>query len=205
MTGRALCVYAPSGLFQRQSSAGSPGNVGLVSNIRSMTTRLTDFHKGFLLGLLIGEGHFGGDSRQPQITLRMHVRHAPLLRWVQDLLPGGNLYGPYSYAGRNSYQLMFRSRYLREVVVPLLGSLPWADIDQHSYGRFTRMLERYGIAMEPWPDANRREDLLGQPGPATLRELLDRLKSEVPRGTFSPLMLPRRRRSPDPIAALPLS
>ena len=38
------------------------------------------FTSGLVLGLLIGGGHFGGDGRQPQVTLRMHVRHEPLLR-----------------------------------------------------------------------------------------------------------------------------
>ena len=27
-----------------------------------------DLSVGFLLGLLVGEGHFGGDGRQPQVT-----------------------------------------------------------------------------------------------------------------------------------------
>ncbi len=35
------------------------------------------FHIGFLLGALVGEGHFGGDARQPQITLKLHMRWRP--------------------------------------------------------------------------------------------------------------------------------
>jgi hypothetical protein len=38
---------------------------------------------GFLLGLLVGEGHFGGDGRQPQISLRMHTKHERLFRWLE--------------------------------------------------------------------------------------------------------------------------
>lgn len=34
----------------------------------------SELEHGILVGLLIGEGHFGGDRRQPQITLRLHVR-----------------------------------------------------------------------------------------------------------------------------------
>jgi hypothetical protein len=30
---------------------------------------------GCLVELLVGEGHFGGDGRRAQVTLRMHVRH----------------------------------------------------------------------------------------------------------------------------------
>ena len=39
---------------------------------------LTDVERGLVAGVLIGEGHFGGDGKTPQITLRMHVRHEAL-------------------------------------------------------------------------------------------------------------------------------
>jgi hypothetical protein len=31
--------------------------------------RLSDLERGLLAGILIGEGHFGGDGRRPQISL----------------------------------------------------------------------------------------------------------------------------------------
>ncbi len=49
---------------------------------------MNDFEKGFLLGILVGEGHFGGDGLQGQVTVRMHTRHEPLLRWVRDRVVG---------------------------------------------------------------------------------------------------------------------
>jgi hypothetical protein len=52
-----------------------------------------DFDEGLLVGVLIGEGHFGGDGKQPQVTLRMHARHEPLFRWIERTF-GGHLYGP---------------------------------------------------------------------------------------------------------------
>ena len=67
---------------------------------------LTDFEKGVMVGLLIGEGHFGGDGRQPQVTLRMHVRHETLFRWIEQTFPGGKLYGPYNHDGRQYLQWM---------------------------------------------------------------------------------------------------
>lgn len=73
----------------------------------------------------------------------MHTRHGPLLECVRSVLPGGNLYGPYYDEGRDSYRLVFRSDYLRQIVAPLLQSLPWKCLDPHSYGRFTAMLRRY--------------------------------------------------------------
>src|ERR1700685_4815652 len=54
---------------------------------------------GFLVGLLVGEGHFGGDGRQPHVTLRMHVRHEAIFEWLQRTFPGGRVYGPYHHGG----------------------------------------------------------------------------------------------------------
>src|ERR1700752_706939 len=53
--------------------------------------QLSDLEAGFLLGLLGGEGHFGGDARQPQVTLRMHTRHEALFRWLERTRPGSTL------------------------------------------------------------------------------------------------------------------
>jgi hypothetical protein len=100
---------------------------------------------GYLLGLLVGEGHFGGDGRQPQITLRMHIRHEKLFRWLTATFPGGRLYGPYHHGGRHYYQWMARGDYLRQVLVPLIAAnRDW--LDDHVAGRFDAMCERYGIS-----------------------------------------------------------
>ena len=110
-----------------------------------METPAPSFEPGVLLGILMGSGHFGGDGLQPQVTLKMHARHKPLLDWLLDRCPGGRLYGPYEYAGRRFYQLMVRGAALRNRLVPLLDALPWAAIDPHSYGRYRAMKAQYGI------------------------------------------------------------
>jgi hypothetical protein len=102
------------------------------------------FELGVLLGVLIGEGHFGGDRLQPQVTVRLHVRHKPLLEWLLDRCPGGRLYGPYEYDGRRFYQLMIRGNALRYRLMPLLDELPWNRIDPHSFERYEAMKRRYG-------------------------------------------------------------
>jgi len=108
----------------------------------------TDLSRGFLLGLLVGEGHFGGDGRQPQITLRMHLRHERLFRWLLSAVPGSRLYGPYHHGGRDYYQWMARGDCLRRLLVPLIAA--HRDLlDDHTAGRFDAMCERYGIS----PDA----------------------------------------------------
>jgi hypothetical protein len=103
------------------------------------------FALGVLLGVLIGEGSFGGDGKQPQVTLRMHVRHRRLFEWILDRWPLGRLYGPYAHGGRTYYQLMFRGNALKERLVPVLDTLPWMEIDEHSFARYRAMKSRYGL------------------------------------------------------------
>jgi hypothetical protein len=110
-----------------------------------------DLNVGFLLGLLVGEGHFGGDGRQPQVTLRMHVRHEQTFEWLQTTYPGSRLYGPYHHGGRSYYQWSARGRYLRESLAPLVQRHRTL-LDAYTAARFDTMCERYAIALER-PDA----------------------------------------------------
>ena len=110
---------------------------------RLPATELSDFDVGFLIGLLVGEGHFGGDGRQPQITLRMHTDHEAVFQWLVDRFPGGRLYGPYHHSGRSYYQWMARGPYLRDVLVPLVGAHLTPAHSERVYERFQAMLVRY--------------------------------------------------------------
>jgi hypothetical protein len=105
---------------------------------------LNDFEQGFLLGILVGEGHFGGDGLQPQVTLRMHVRHAELFHWLSGSVPGSKLYGPYNHGGREYYQWMVRGRALKEELLPLLRN-NLDHVDAHVRGRIASMIERYKL------------------------------------------------------------
>lgn len=98
-----------------------------------------------MLGLLIGEGHFGGDNKQAQVTLKMHIRHEPLLRWVNERFPYARLYGPYSYDGRDFFQLMWRGTQLQYGLMPWLEATRWPEIDPHSYARYCAMKVRHGL------------------------------------------------------------
>ena len=102
------------------------------------------FTRGFFIGLLVGEGHFGGDGRQAQVTLRMHARHKRVFDWLVATFPGARLYGPYLHGGRSYYQWMARGPYLREVVVPLVAS-HIEMLDDHVRTRFLTMCERYRL------------------------------------------------------------
>lgn len=100
---------------------------------------------GLVLGVLIGEGSFGGDGKQPHVTVRMHTRHAALFAFLVESVPGSRLYGPYEHGGRSYYQWMCRGVALREVLLPALEELPWSEIDPYSHGRYLAMRELYGF------------------------------------------------------------
>lgn len=104
---------------------------------------LSDFDRGLLVGLLIGEGSFGGDGKQPQVTLRMHVRHEAIFRWLVDRFPSTRLYGPYHHGGRSYYQWMARGTALVRDILPVLDAAPVAQLDTHAAERLQTMLERY--------------------------------------------------------------
>jgi len=55
---------------------------------------MTSYEEGFLMGVLVGEGHFGGDRLRPHVILHMHARQEKLLTWFLTMVPGSKLYGP---------------------------------------------------------------------------------------------------------------
>ena len=105
----------------------------------------TPFDLGLLVGLLIGEGHFGGDGRQPQVTLRMHTDHEALFRWLLETFPGGRLYGPYHHGGRSYFQWMARGEFLRSRLLPWLDAHLRPELDGRVWARFRAMKTRYGL------------------------------------------------------------
>jgi hypothetical protein len=121
---------------------------------------LSPFDRGLLVGLLIGEGSFGGDGKQPQITVRMHIRHEAIFRWLQERFPDSRLYGPYHHGGRSYYQWMARGATLVRDVLPVLEGVLDDRLDGHAAGRLRAMLERYG----PYIERERRRLELGDAG-----------------------------------------
>lgn len=126
-------------------------------------SELSDFDRGVVVGVLIGEGSFGGDGRQPQITLRMHVRHEALFRWLESRFPRSRVYGPYGHGGRSYYQWMARGAVLVEDVLPVLEASLSSDLDGYAaqrladlrvrYAEFIARAERRGSVREPGDDA----------------------------------------------------
>jgi len=104
---------------------------------------LSEFDAGLVVGILIGEGSFGGDGKQPQVTLRMHVRHEALFRWLVERFPRSRLYGPYGHGGRSYFQWMARGAALVEDLLPLLQSRLSPELDAYASERLREMETRY--------------------------------------------------------------
>jgi hypothetical protein len=104
---------------------------------------LSDVERGLVVGVLIGEGSFGGDGKYPQITLRMHTRHKALFEWLLARFPRSRLYGPYEHGGRSYYQWMARGAALAEDVLPVVESVLTDDLDSHVLGRVQEMRAKY--------------------------------------------------------------
>ena len=122
---------------------GETRHAGLTGTLARVDAR----DEGIVVGLLLGEGHFGGDGRQPQITLRMHVRHESLMRWLVDRFPRSRLYGPYHHGSRNYFQWMVRGEALVLDLLPILERHITPDLDGHAYDRHAAMTSDYADAI----------------------------------------------------------
>jgi len=106
-------------------------------------TELSEFEHGLFVGMLIGEASFGGDGKQPQVTVRMHTRHEALFQWLMERFPETRLYGPYHHGGRSYYQWMARGTALVRDILPLLEGALHTGIDAYAAERFEEMVRRY--------------------------------------------------------------
>ncbi|MDX6698994.1 MAG: hypothetical protein QOE65_2391 [Solirubrobacteraceae bacterium] len=111
-----------------------------------MAADLGDFERGVVLGVLVGQGSFGGDGKQPHVLLRMHVRHEALLRSLAAWFPRSRLYGPYDHGGRHYFQWVARGPALVEDLAPLLDAELTPELDAHAWERYRAMRDRYADA-----------------------------------------------------------
>jgi hypothetical protein len=105
---------------------------------------LTDTERGLVAGILMSEGSFGGDGKQPHVILRKHVRHETLVRWMVERFPRSRLYGPYHHGDRSYFQWVARGPALVEDVLPVLDELIVPEVDAHAAARLAELHERYG-------------------------------------------------------------
>lgn len=107
----------------------------------------TERDTGLIVGLLVSQGHFGGDGRQPHVTLKMHIRHETLLRWLAERIPGSRLYGPYDHGGRRYFQWTARGQALVDELLPILEEHVGPDLDGPAHERLSAMTERYAAVI----------------------------------------------------------
>jgi hypothetical protein len=105
---------------------------------------MTSYEEGFLMGVLVGEGHFGGDRFHAHVILHMHARHEKLLTWFLTMVPGSKLYGPYLHDGRHCMQWMARGKALRQELLPILLR-NFDHLDDHIQHRIRRMISKYKL------------------------------------------------------------
>jgi hypothetical protein len=109
---------------------------------------LTDTERGLVAGILMSEGSFGGDGKQPHVILRKHVRHERLMRWLLARFPRSRLYGPYHHGERSYFQWVARGPALVEDVLPVLVELVVPELDSHAAARLREMCDRYAPYIE---------------------------------------------------------
>ncbi len=109
---------------------------------------LSDTERGLIAGILLSEGSFGGDGKQPHVVLRKHVRHESLMRWLVARFPRSRLYGPYHHGQRSYFQWVARGAALVQDVLPILEELVVAEVDAHAAARLATMRERYAPYIE---------------------------------------------------------
>ena len=112
---------------------------------------MNDYELGLFLGLVIGEGSFTGDRKQPELVIRMHTRHEKLLKRVHQWIPDSTLHGPYEHTGkdgtvRRSMAVMIRGKSLKWAEEHILRSHLTKDLCPHVYARYQKIKKDYPLA-----------------------------------------------------------
>lgn len=107
------------------------------------------FDLGYVMGLVVGEGSFTGDRRQPALQVKLPARDPFPLRRLTELL-GGRVYGPYDRTGRDYFLFLLRGRDLR-AAVPLFERYLPASWKRE---QFELWLHRYPALASPAGDSS---------------------------------------------------
>jgi hypothetical protein len=78
---------------------------------------------GYVMGLIVGEGSFTADRRQPALSVKLHARDRLPLESLQKLF-GGRVFGPYDNHGRRYLVWHLRGEPLRRALPLLERYLP---------------------------------------------------------------------------------
>jgi hypothetical protein len=122
---------------------------------------LSEFDRGLVAGVLMSQGSFGGDGKQPQISLRLHTRHEAFFAWLMERFPRTKLYGPYHHGDRSYYQWMARGKVLVWDVLPVLEAAITPEVDGYAAQRLGEMTEKYAEFIARAREAEERRRELG--------------------------------------------
>lgn len=84
---------------------------------------MDQFDLGYALGLIVGQGSFTGDRRQPSLEVKLHRRDLEVLEHLARVF-GGRIFGPYVHGGRSLYAYMLRGRELKDALPLIHRHLP---------------------------------------------------------------------------------
>lgn len=88
-----------------------------------MADGISDFDLGYIMGIIVSEGSFTGDWRNPCLQIKLHQRDVAVLEFLRDTL-GGRLYGPYNHGGRHYSMWLLRGAELDRAVALFAAHLP---------------------------------------------------------------------------------
>jgi hypothetical protein len=84
---------------------------------------LNDFEIGYIIGLIVAEGSFTGDKKQPSLQLRTQHTDPEPIRHVWQIL-GGNLFGPYTHGNRTYSFVILRGDDLKDSLELFYNHMP---------------------------------------------------------------------------------
>jgi hypothetical protein len=111
-------------------------SVPLRNNV--LFSRVREFDIGYIMGLVVGEGSFTADRKQPYLQVKLHVRDPFPLRHLAEQL-GGRVYGPYRHQTRHYYTWLLRGPALRASIPIFRAYLP----ESWKREQFERWLEQH--------------------------------------------------------------
>lgn len=119
-----------------------------------MARPISDFDLGYIMGILVGEGSFTGDWRNPCLQIKLHQRDIAVLEFLQNTL-GGKIYGPYHHGDRHYSMWMLRGDELDQAIDLFVRYLPSSHRRSQMLtwlGKYAHWRERYAPLLKPNAD-----------------------------------------------------
>ena len=97
-----------------------------------------DFQLGYAMGILVSQGSFTRDRKQPAVQVKLHTRDEGILDFLFERF-GGRIYGPYIHGERNYKIWLLRGDDLTYAVETFRVHLP----PSHKREQFEAWYVRY--------------------------------------------------------------